>query len=123
MANWIVTVQTDSSQIKEVFVEDYNHPEDAAQAALSQTGASKVLYTIEDYSYKSTSSSGTGSYDGSSTTSYDSDLNGVEGGLLCLAGISIFLGMFSKVFFNIFIILLISTFAHYIIRKIKEELL
>lgn len=123
MANWIVTVQTDSSQIKEVFVEDYNHPEDAAQAALSQTGASKVLYTIEDYSYNSTSSSGTGSYDSSSTTSYDSDLNGLEGGLLILAAISLFFGMFSTLFLSISIILFISTFAHYIIRKIKEELL
>lgn len=123
MANWIVTVRTDSSQIKEVFVEDYNHPEDAAQAALSQTGASKVLYTIEDYSYKSTSSSGTGSYDSSSTTSYDSDLNGLEGGLLILAAISLFFGMFSTLFLNISIILFISTLANYIIRKIKEELL
>ena len=123
MANWIVTVRTDSSQIKEVFVEDYNHPEDAAQAALSQTGASKVLYTIEDYSYNSTSSSGTGSYDSSSTTSYDSDLNGLEGGLLILAAISLFFGMFSTLFLNISIILFISTFANYIIRKIKEELL
>jgi len=123
MANWIVTVRTDSSQIKEVFVEDYNHPEDAAQAALSQTGASKVLYTIEDYSYKSTSSSETGSYDSSSTTSYDSDLNGLEGGLLILAAISLFFGMFSTLFLNISIILFISTFANYIIRKIKEELL
>lgn len=123
MANWIVTVQTDSSQIKEVFVEDYNHPEDAAQAALSQTGASKVLYTIEDYSYNSTSSSGTGSYDSSSITSYDSDLNGVEGGLLIFAAIFLILGMFSTLFLIISIILFISTFAHYIIRKIKEELL
>lgn len=123
MANWIVTVQTDSSQIKDVFVEDYNHPEDAAQAAISQTGASKVLYTIEDYSYKSTSSSGMDGYDDSSTTSYDSDLNGVEGGLLIFAAIFLILGMFSALFLNISIILFISTFAHYIIRKIKEELL
>lgn len=119
MTNWRVTVQTDSSQIKEVFVEDYIQPDDAARAALSQTGAAEVLYVIPDYSYESKSSSGTSSSTYNTNVSYDSDLNMLEGFLLMFAGICIFLGMFSLPILQLSGILFVSCFVHYIIRKLK----
>lgn len=119
MTNWIVTVQTDSSQIKEVFVEDYIQPDDAARAALSQTGAAEVLYVMPDYSYESKSSSGTSSSSYQTNVGYGSDLNMLEGFLLMFAGICIFLGMFSLPILQLSGILFASCFVHYIIRKLK----
>lgn len=122
MANWRVTVQTDSSQIKEVFVEDYIQPNDAARAALSQTGAEKVLYVIPDYSYESKSSSGTYNTTYTGNTSYDSDLNMLEGFLLIFGGVFLFLGMFSLPILQLSGILFASCFISYLIRKVKDSL-
>lgn len=117
--NWIVTVQTEQSQIIEVSVQGYIQIRDAERAALSQTGASKVLYAIPDYS---SDSSGTNSSQSSSYVSYDNDMDLVEGLLMMGAGVLILLGIASVELAMLGAVLLTSAFIHYLIRKIREHL-
>lgn len=121
MFNWIVTVQTENYQVIEVPIRGYNNPEDAKRAALSQTGASTVLYTVRDYSQEKSARQETNSssYVGGNS---DDDLNEVEAYLLIGGALSSFVGILAPPILNLSIILFIATFAHYFIRKIKEEL-
>jgi hypothetical protein len=43
MTDWKVKIRTDTGYIKDVVVHDYNYPQDAVDAALSQTGASDYV--------------------------------------------------------------------------------
>ena len=119
--NWIVTVQTENSQIIDVPVKGYIQIKDAENAALGMTGAVKVLYAVPDYS-SSTHSSGILPQQQTSNTNYDSDLNLLEGVLLLLSGIGIFASIVIPQLFSLTWVLLAIAIIHYIIRKAKDEL-
>lgn len=121
--NWIVTVQTENSQIIDVPIKGYMHIEDASRAALSITGAEKVLYTKPDYS-SDTSSSDTSNSHQTHYVSYniDDDVTLTEGLLILGTGLGFFASILSPQFFTITCILFISAIVHYIIRKVKENL-
>lgn len=117
--NWLITVQTENSQIIVVPIRGYIQKDDAVRAALSQTGTSTVLYAQPDYSQekKVSESTSSGTYDSEAL-----DLNELEAYLLIGAALSTFVGIVASPILSLSIILYIATFAHYFIRKIKEEL-
>lgn len=120
--NWIVTVQTENSQIIDVPIKGYMHIEDASRAALSITGAEKVLYTKPDYSSDTSSSDTSNSHQTYYVSYDDDDVTLTEGLLLLGAGLGFFASIVSPQLFTLTCILFISAIVHYIIRKVKETL-
>lgn len=120
--NWIVTIQTKTSQIIDVPIRGYIQIEDAKLAALSQTGAATVLYAMPDYS-SSSSNSNNSSY-ASGDFNLPDDMNSLEVLSFCVGAVLFCVSMllFSTNILLFSIFLIFTSFIHYLIRKVKDKL-
>lgn len=135
--NWIVTVETDNAQIITVPVSGYINVKDAMNAALSQTGAKRVLNINPDDDnddslnkqsyYLDRTSNEIGEYYSYYDEEYDEDgepdINLTEAIILILSAVVLFLSIIvgSDALVKLFVILIISFIIHIAIRKFKED--
>lgn len=136
--NWIVTVETDNAQIITVPVSGYINVKDAMNAALSQTGAKRVLNINPDADanddslnkqsyYLDRTSNEIGEYysyyDEDDEDDDEPDINLTEAIILILSAVVLFLSIIvgSDALVKLFVILIISFIIHIAIRKFKED--
>lgn len=138
--NWIVTVETDNAQIITVPVSGYINVKDAMNAALSQTGAKRVLNINPDADadsnddslnkqsyYLDRDSNEIGEYYSYYDEEYDEDgepdIDLTEAIILILSAVVLFLSIIvgSDALVKLFVILIISFIIHIAIRKFKED--